>query len=405
MVTSDLAFFTRDESLFGDNIARTKRIISKLLLDWTMAKDAVLKDGQFKEQERPNYLNAIYFDKLAEFFCRIWDELNDQGKVRYPSALKSRRGFHGPGRAIRINRTEDERRSLGVDPSDLRRNDWAFTTEIVEKLKPSLGNARMLFGLNGEPWSSNCKIFPEIDPSQWEAWLSDQNNGDSSTVFLTPVELEYVDEISRLISSLNSKELRVLGTHYCAEETSEDIKFNLRVWNNRFNDIIKFQSRRMDIERATYQLVTTVREVKRKAAENRKLYATALDKCISGCKSRDVKSAILAKQKESDEIWDDDLIERFRLVAEAMLSFSIYIRRGFSEIEANFILKGKELQESDKIYTSILRPLPNVVLQLREYQRLKPEDAHAWIKELVDAKNTLFRFVPPLTDLSGIGIT
>lgn len=139
MASSDLETITPDEKLSGQNLARTIRLISKIFLDWTTYNP----QGNHKKR---SYLKSIYFDKLAEFFCRIWDELSDQKHVRYPSAFPSYQGFHGPGRAIKINRSFEKKLS---EPDDHRLHELAYFTEVVEKLKPSIfGNTRILFKLD-----------------------------------------------------------------------------------------------------------------------------------------------------------------------------------------------------------------------------------------------------------------
>ena len=244
MATSDLKNFTRDEDLIGYNFARILRLISKILLDWCTRGDNVTQTGSAGLPQKPAYLTAIYFDKLAEFVCRLWDKLYEKKRVRYPSALISYRGFHGPGRAIKINRNEEEDRSLGSDPYDYRRHKLAYTTEIAEKLKPSLGNARILFKVteNPPPWDYRCRIYPQLDPSQWESWLLEMasEDEDDDIIFLSASEVEYINEISRLICLLNKEEIRAIGTHQSGPGTCRDIRFNLRSWNKHFCKIILF---------------------------------------------------------------------------------------------------------------------------------------------------------------------
>jgi len=400
MAPSDLSSYTPDEDQFGSNVARTKRIIAKLLLDWTKAQDEG-SNGQRTNESL--YLTAIYFDKLAGLFCRIWDDLKLQDKVRYPVAFQDQRGFHGPGRAMRINRGEEE--LLGSDPDDYRHHRWAFTTEIVEKLKPSLGNARVLFRLSGPPWKHNCRVYPQIDLSQWESWLVQFPGEAGSVVFLNSIEAEYVSEISRMFCSLNKHELRALGTHSSADETCNDIKFNLRSWQARFHHIYQSLTKKTSsVQLESDQLVNTTREVKRKSSKNRQAYETGWDKCVSQCRSEDVRSAFLAVQKPSNEIWGDTNVQRFQVVADPILNFSLYIRRGLSELGVVTNLKSREKEESNKSYLILKNPLPNVALRLRDYETLKRGGIEGWLSELVSSRDTLFGFIPPLTDLAEFGV-
>jgi len=401
VVANDLAFFTQDSNQFGETIARTKRVISKLLLDWANGKEEM---SQPNHSRRPNYLTAIYFDKLVELYCRIWDELNSQGKVRYPSGFQKQRGFHGPGRAIRISRTEDEKLSLGVDPLDFRRHKWAFATEIVEKLKPSIGNARLLFSLSKNPWDPRCRISSEIDPAQWEAWLKDSDNLNPQTPFLTSIEEAYIIEISKISSSLTHEELRVLGTHFSPVETYEDIRFNLRNWNDRFQETMDLPYSDRTIKWCTYQLVTTTREIKRKSIENRRVYEAARKKALASSSSLDISNVIQVVQKTPDEIWGDERIVRFARAADALLNLSIYIRCGINQINQTSILSKKEIKEGEDAYSRLLKPWANVTLDLKHYPHLTKDGVDTWIPEVIAAKETVFGFLPPLKYQGDFGI-
>lgn len=401
MVTDDLATFTQDEKYFGENVARTKRIIGKLLLDWTTSPEVVIQDDAVVQRPRPPHLNAIAFDKLSELFCRIWEQLNKQAKTRFPPAFKRRRGFHGPGRAIRINRKEDE--SLGVDPSDHRRNEWAFTTEIIEKLKPALGNARMIFVVKGVTWQSTCKVSPAIDPTQWESWLNDGSEAEAQGVFLTSIELTYVEEISKVISCLTSKELRILGTHHCPYETVEDLKFNLKAWANQFDKLVNGSAKNAAVASA-YRLVTTMREIKAKSIDNRVIYRNALEKVLRTCTSTEIRNALHSTQNDDATIWEDPIIKRFRLIATALVNFSIYVRRGFSEFGVIPKLNMTEEAEADKIYKTLIKPVPNVTLNLPHYDNLQNIGLREWVKAIRGAKETLCAFLPILDDRDEVGI-
>jgi hypothetical protein len=256
--------------------------------------------------------------------------------------------------------------------------------------------------VKGIAWQSSCKISPAIDPTQWEAWLSDDIQPNSPHLFLTPIELRYVEDISTILCSLTSKELRVLGTHHCASETVEDLKFNLDAWNTRFEKLMG-KPKGNEVDKASYQLVTTMRELRAKSIENRAIYKVAFTKAMA-CNHGDVRSALQTIQKTAPEIWDDGVIKRFRLVADALLWFSIYVRRGFCELNLTPKLTAKENKESEKIYPLLVKPLPNLVLDLKDYSNIQGEGFDKWKVSVRQAKATLYSFLPVLNDLSEIGI-
>jgi len=315
MPRSDLSRFAPDAARVGENIARTIRVIAKLLFDWsTVERDRVesrrqQERGHTLEGSRPLArelppLTAIYFDELAMSFSRTWDELNKRRKVRYRAAFLTRRGFHGPGRAMNINRSAEEERRMGKRPGDHRRSRFAFTTEVVEKLKPSLGNARVLFRLEGEPWDSSCEVHPQLDPSLWDSWVSSSDGADPESAFLTTTEARYVEAFSSALAGLSKEELRALGTHSSASATCKDIDFNLGKWKDNFADVVRFLKGdaipNSDADIAAYRLVTTTREVLNKSQENREDYDKARKNVFSSLRTcPDLRDAFEAVQQET----------------------------------------------------------------------------------------------------------
>ncbi len=394
MASTDLALFTKDEESFGENVARTTRILSRLLHDW--AHDALKK--------KPASLPAICFDKLAEFFCRVWDQLNemDPNEVRFQSGLKSHKGFHGPGRALEINRGQD--RQFGVDPDDQRRSKWAFTTELVEKLQPAIGNANSLFSLTGAPWKYTCKVGPGLVLSQWDAWLGERQ-GDGASEFLTAKELDHVERISDMLKALTRDQLRAIGTHCSGTATSADIKFNLSAWMGHFATVLRFlNGEDVSVDRPAYVLVTTAREVRQKAVENREIYKDAFRAILTACPDGTLKNAILAVQATDDGIWEQEDVRRFADASQAVLNFSIYIRYGLHRRSAITALSSREIGEAKTACLAVQSPIEGVQLALSGVDLLDKVDAKSWLSELATARNLLFTLMPSLRDDTALGI-
>jgi hypothetical protein len=393
MASTDLALFTKDEQSFGENIARTTRILSRLLHDWAYDD----------RKSKPASLPAICFDKLAEFFCRVWDQLNeiDANEVRFQSGLKSHKGFHGPGRALEINRGQD--RQFGVDPDDQRRSKWAFTTELVEKLQPAIGNANSLFSLSGAPWKYTCKVGPGLVLSQWDAWLGERG-GQGSCEFLTAKELDHVERISDTLKLLSRDELRAIGTHCSGRATSADIKFNLSAWMGHFATILRFlNGEDLSVTRPAYVLVTTAREVRQKAVENREIYKHAFKRIITACPDGSLKNAILAVQATDDEIWEHEDVKRFANTSQAVLNFSIYVRYGLYRRLAITALSSREITEANTACLAVQSPIKGMQLSLSDVD-LGEVDAKSWSSELAVARNLLFSLMPSLRDDAALGI-
>ena len=166
-----------------------------------------------------SYLTTIYFDKLATLYCRLWGRLHDDHQVRYGAGFVQRRGWHGPGQALRINRTEDEKYGMGRNPEDYRRNNWAFTTEVIEKLTPAIGRARGLFRLDRNAWDPPCRVYPQLEGSVWDSWCFDCDTAKDEALFLDRKELTLTLLASSAIAGLSKEELRAIGTHCSASET------------------------------------------------------------------------------------------------------------------------------------------------------------------------------------------
>lgn len=392
MPISDLKLFTQDSERVGENIARTIRIIAKLLMDWSDTHGGVglektkhtkknLECGKeptqkqlFPPRKKPPPLDPITFDKLVVSFCRLWEMFFKQGEVRYKPAFLHRRGFHGPGRAMKINRSEDEELSLGKDPEDLRHGTWAFVTEIVEKLKPALSDTRILFRLEGKAWDPKCQIYPELDQSVWDSWLFDIDSQDRDSKFLTYRELKYVDSISSVLSKLNKKELRAIGTHCNPSETFKDIEFNLNACKRNFQeliDVLQGDSTKSDIGRAAYKMVTTSREILRKSSDNRKAYESAWNKSKQFITDTDVLSAFQETQNQANKIWDDNTILQIRENAQHLLDISLYCRCSLLSKGHIQHLKKKEIEESTIAYKKLKVFVAQKLCNLPSYDEIQ----------------------------------
>lgn len=392
MPAPDVRLLSPDASEFGVNVARTQRLIAKLLADW-------VGDGRAPQVKRP-YLSAIYFDKLAELFCRTWAALAQMGAVRYAPAFCKQRGFHGPGRALRLDRAGDQ--SFGVDPDDFRRHRWAFTTEIVEKLHPALGETGALFRLEGQAWRHECRVYPGIVQSQWHAWLTE---GDT---FLTATEVNVFLEFSRAVSTLDEEELRAIGTHCSSYETQEDIKFNLRSWESAFGRLTTPRAFVSETEAAkhAYRMVTTMREVRRKSVDNREPYRTAAARLQGACgRGSVVRTTIESTQHSDADIWENGDIRRFAEGAGPLLDLSVYTRRGLHAMGNRSALKDTEMSEADEALGRLRSPLIGVSLEPTPYETLVAADKQReWSEELQRHKEILFRQIPPVYSLEKFGV-
>jgi hypothetical protein len=349
MAMTDLEAFTPDVSGFGINVARTNRILARLLLDWTQHKEPGGKT-------RHGYLTAIYFDKLAEFFCRIWDQLKEARFVSFRSAYRSFRGIHGPGRAMPINRKKDDEESLGRDPHDYRRHRIAYTTEIVEKLGPPIGGCRSLFELGGAPaWSDGCRISPGLTPNQWQSWLEDEEP-EHTPIFLTLRELDLVQKISRVISALPEKELRAIGTHASARQTIKAVEFNRGKWEDFLESALIGLDQEdwgSSLPGVCGRCLFAAEEIRRKSVTNRNDYEAALQKvrpALREIADDALLEALKAVQaRTTAEIWDDVTVRRYGTHATDIVILSKYVR---SYVHLGGLGQSADSQELPSIFES-----------------------------------------------------
>lgn len=420
MPVGDIAKFTPDSARVGENLARSLRLVAKLLMDWSQAElarrtpreerdepvyqaEEQLLVGETLERRHLPPLRAIAFDKLVMEFFRIWDELHKQGRVRYRSALLSQRGFHGPGRALNINRTEEELRELQRN-GDLRRSRFAFMTEIAEKLKPSLGNARILFRLDGDSWEDTCSVHPELDASLWESWVTDTQADDEDSIFLTRQELRYVEILSSSLAALSQDQLRALGTHCSAGETRLDIEFNRRNWERRFRDVCTFLSTgRPEPEVPVYKMVTTAREVLRKSDTNKATYKTASRKVWKALQTcPELASAFSEVHTKADILWADECITDYRSGANDWVDLSLYCRAGLAARTSAVKLSTKEREEATQSHTRLQGRFPHLVWSV---EQIRSQDGVEWATtSLKPLREVVFAAFPSYSEAEDLGV-
>lgn len=403
MHNSDLILLTWQDKRFGIVIARTIRVIAKLLYDWCCEQEKNFYREKGYYPNKRSHLTAIYFDKLAEFYCRLWDQLHVNDKVRDMSGLRSRRGFHGPGRTISINRQKEED-SLGSDPDDSRRHRMAYTTEIVEKLKSSFGNDRILFELKKyEAWDYRCQIHPTIDQTQWDSWIL--SAGSRNPLFLTTDELSYVDEISMFLCFLDRKEVRALGTHHTCDETIKNIRFNIGGWKHHFDKVVLLMKDNIcDVGKSVENIVITANEIVRKSGKNRSSYKSARKKILDNVRSQDIEDAFQALHETDSDIWDNNLIKDFYEFAIQLYNFSIYCRRCLFEFDLlPRKLENREIKESDAVFNELQKYLTeryhiNINGYSQNFSLSKCAERFEKIKML------LFQTAPPLENREGLNV-
>jgi len=286
-------------------------------------------------------------------------------------------------------------------------SDYAFTTEVVDKLKPSLGNARILFRVDGDdPRSSQCKVHPELDGSLWDAWVSEAAGQADESVFLTNSELCYVQAISSALALLDKEELRALGTHCSAQGTCRDIEFNLKAFDKNFAEVRGFlRERSGNAAIAGYRMVTTSREIVRKSGENRDAYDAATKKVWQAIQAyRDIQDAVRIAYQRAGEIWDNERVRAYRDNAHLLLDFSVYCRRGLSELGASEKLSEKELAESNEALDRLQAKLSGQVGSVWTYKEIVAAAPQNWADLLELLRREILHRMPPLEDFENSGV-
>lgn len=360
---------TPDADLFAVGVARGLRLFARALHAWQAEVSGRAVEG----------LGAIEYDKFSELFCRIWNQLYADGLVSFRIPLAEHRGFHGPGRAIQIQRTADL--EFGTHPDDHRQSLWAYTTEIVEKTRPALGNARSPIELDGAAWSPDCRVRTGIVEAEWESWLStDASIERDLRLFPEARDHERFIELSGALALLSAEELRALGTHHSADATEQDIRFNVSRCRQSIDAVLN--SSTSNPSRDCYRAVTTIREVERKASKNRRDYEGGRQKLL-GAAHGDLLRILTNVQGEARSIWDAPIIRRRAQRVPHQKDVTIYIRRSANEFRLIPALRGRELKESDAAAARLLPSRRSLV----PYARLADLGFSPWaaaVREVVE---------------------
>lgn len=407
MLDSDLNRLTPQRGGFGENVARTLRLLSKLLLAWGQRQTGEDRAEEYNLPEgdaglstealqiestavltrRNIALQAICFDKLGMFFLRTWNELHRRKLVRTTVALEKKRGFHGPGPALRINRKSDEQHSLGRQPGDYRESPFAYATEVVEKLKPTFTGARSLFKVDRSSSDIHCKVYSQIDETQWALWITDPD-------FLTPSELECMNQICDAVSCLNANEIRAMGTHCSPVETVGDIRFNLIRWRQSLDKVLAFLDgdTKITVTRGVDEMVNISREILRKSKTNRSCYARARKKLKERISPGVVRAAVLETHLPAENIWDDVGVTFFAAKAASLIDLSCYCRAGLIELNAGRRLGQKETEEARESYQRLTTCNADngAACRLCAYVEIQQLGPNAWAEQIREFAASVF---------------
>jgi hypothetical protein len=312
-----------EEECYGENVVRTNRILAYVLKCWT---DAPSTDGKQR-----NGLRLIYFDKFAEFICRILDVLHANKAIRYPSSFAPHNGIHGPGRAAKINRTQEEMDSCGREPGDFRQHEYAYIAEIIEKLPYMSNDTRALFTLsdNYPAWSPKCRIGSGIGVIEWETWLKEglSVKNDDGSIFLERYEVDLVSRLANATAKLSDKELRAIGTHYSAPGTVVAIEFNRRKWFPLVRSFCKTLCNGSygGLPNVGTRLKILADEIHRKSGGNKNAYESAWAKIANDLTDGELAKAFRDTQDESRIIWGDSTVNRYTNYSDHLNLLSDYI--------------------------------------------------------------------------------
>jgi len=311
-----------EEKLYGENIVRTNRIISYVLKRWTQSPQVA--------GENRSYLKAIYFDKFAELICRILDALHAEGLSRFPSAFEPRRGIHGPGRVVRIDREQEDRDSCGRDPGDFRQHKFAYIGEIIEKMPYLANTGRALFKFHYDdktkPWSEECEFSSSIEVVEWEAWMKEKwlVKDDERSEFLKKEEVDIINRLADAITELSDMEIRALGTHHSPKLTVKAIEFNIDKWFSAVDAILKTTDSNVIIAQSK-RLAILSDEIHRKSIKNRNSYESGRYKIKNAFKSGGLYEVFNKVQQNADLIWNNKVVQMYAKFASYFVSLSVYI--------------------------------------------------------------------------------
>lgn len=347
-------------------------------------------------------LSAIYFDKLAEFFCRLWHQLHEMKLVRHPSPYESYRGIHGPGRGMPIDRVREEIDACGREPGDFRQHKIAYIGEIVEKLQFGSVGTRALFNLDREGWRYDCRFTPGITDIEWESWLSEEDFcGNLDSIFLTPQEASKVELLGDAIRNLSEDEIRTLGTHSSPEDTIRDLDFNREKWNRTYLCVPTWLETGIKPKELSADpgkdLEILASEIERKSITNKAGYASGWEKMINSLSSGDIGKAFLQAQKKAEIIWNDSNIALYAEWCWTFVALSAYVhglltlqsRKG--KRDALLLLKANEAASKLNDYFSKFRLL---FIQLKLGMQVDLNNIAKTLKQTIEF---LEKNLPPLS--------
>jgi hypothetical protein len=264
-----------------------------------------------------------------------------------------------------------------------------------------------LFQVSSSPpaWHPACKISPKLDNSVWESWLKDVGKDNDDTTFLTPAEVAYVIEISKLLCLLDKEELRAIGTHYSPDVTCEDIRFNLRHWRNHYDLIISgLKADATRFSRSADKIVTTSREVLRKSHSNRQAYNRAYLIISDSVTSPEIKHVFTEVQRPDYKIWLNDEIKQFAVVAPNFVDVSIYTRRGLAELGLCRKLVDREKKESEEAFERLTTTFGFICDTLNGYRQITLPNRYQWVAKLETFKGKLFEITPRIDEKRDLGV-
>ncbi len=307
----------------GKQIERSFRSLLFLLHGWCKYSG---RQGAGGGSEEGGILGAIYFDKLALFLYRIWNEIyqrtganvlnkvdfllpqEETELVTFPSPFKELRGKHGRG----IARHDGKRKPI-------------YLIQILYELQQN--NILHYFEITPHPEAPDVAndyrttVGPAVPITSPENDFKD----------FTHLEFKTLMDLENSLKRLSAAQIRALGTHENYQKTLSDI-------NKEFKDLEPHH--RVVIERITKgncffddsrELMEYCEEAWRKSTGNRNNYSDAYNIMLTEIKTHELRNAFLKRQSHPDQIWKkQDIIElsnkagKFRAFAKYLHSISYY---------------------------------------------------------------------------------
>jgi hypothetical protein len=278
---------------------------------------------------------------------------------------------------------------------------------VVEKLTPGIGNARLLFRVDGPPGSPDCRVCPQLEDVAWQSWCFLAETEEGEALFLDRKELTLVTAVSSAIASLSKEELRAVGTHCSADETCKDIAFNLAAWEAALGSVLEGSqgANVQNVATSARRLVTTAREVLRKSLTNREAYEMGFREFISHANTQPaLLNAFKAVQSEAGAIWGDARVLKYGRIAPVLLAFSTYCRRVLLALGRIDALEARELEESDQQLASLKGWCEQKGLAALDYEQVRTVPVSEIVMSLRGMERELEREMPDREDLRDSGV-